>query len=306
MSHKLSAAIWLGCLLGASAGQPTSTDLVPSGSGMNLPNLDVAWATFTYSDQMDFDHLNGGLSVSQYDLFSLLSKPITVAGDVMLLPAFQYGFTDFDFDGTHPAFPLPDEELHSLSLHLAAIKMNDGSPWFYGGWARAELATDFEHVNGDDFTLDFAGGVGYRVNDRLMVAAGAAFLNVNGDFWVCPGINFDWQVNEQLRIGLYGPMPMISYTPDENWNFSLRGTPGGGIWNIDSTLGASKSIDLSSYQVGAYAGRRLTGKLWLNAGVGFTTFNNFKLSDPDGDRELLDEEMESGFFGQIGLSLKAW
>lgn len=304
MSHKLSAAVWLGCLLGASAGQSYPTDYAPD--DIKLPNLDVAWGLVTYSDGMDFDHLNGSLSVTQFDLFSLLSKPITVAGDVKLLSAFQYGFTDFDFDGTHPAFPLPDEELHDISLHLAAFKMFEGSPWFCGAWARAELATDFENVNDDDFTFDLAAGVGYRVNDRLVVAAGAAFLNFNGDFWICPGINFDWEVNDQLRVGLYGPIAVLSYTPDENWNYSLRGTPGGGIWNIDGPFGASKSIDLSSYQVGGFVGRRLTGQLWLNAGVGVTTFNNLKLSDTDGNHSLFDEEMEWGFFGQIGLSLKAW
>jgi len=54
-------------------------------------------------------------------------------------------------------------------------------------------------------------------------------------------------VNEKLRIGLYGSMPMISYSPSEDWNFSLRGLPGGGVWNITADNGDSKSIDLTSY-----------------------------------------------------------
>ena len=53
-------------------------------------------------------------------------------------------------------------------------------------------------------------------------------------------------------------------------------------------------------------GRRLTGKLWLNAGVGCTLFNNITYADPDGSNKLLDEDMGSGWFGQIGLSLKTW
>jgi hypothetical protein len=104
-------------------------------------------------------------------------------------------------------------------------------------------------------------------------------------------------VNDQLRIGLYGPMPMISYSPGEDWNFSLRGLPGGGVWNITDDNGDSKSIDLTSYQVGAYAARRLTGKLWLTAGAGFTVFNGIEYSDQNGDNETVDEDMESGFFG---------
>lgn len=296
--------IWLGSLLGASAGQQASTSVVPP--AQSFPQIDAVFGLYTYSDEMDFDDLNGGLSVSEFDLFSVLSKPITVAGDVLLVPAFQYGYTDLNFGGVSNAFPIQDEELHSVALHLAAVKMNAGSPWFYGGWARAELATDFQNVSGDAFTFDIAGGVGYRVRDGLTVAAGAAAMNFNGCFWVCPGINFDWVVNEKTRVGLYGPMPIISYTPNEDWSFTLRGFPGGGIWNIDDRNGASKAIDLTSYQVGAYVGRRLVDKLWLNAGVGMTTFNNIELTDPDGDQTVINEDMDWAPFYQIGLSLRVW
>lgn len=274
--------------------------------GAELPNIDVAWANLTYSGGMDFDHMGGSLSVTEFDLFSLLSKPITMANGIMVVPVLEYGYTDLDFDGSSAGFPLSDDGLHYLALHLAAVKMIEGSPWFYGGWGRVELSTDFANVASDAFTFDLAGGVGYRVNESLIVAAGAAFLNFNGDFWVCPGINFDWKVNDQWHVGLYGPMPVVTYTPNTDWNFTLRGFPGGGVWNIDDNKGVSKAIDLTSYQIGASVGRRLTDKLWLNGGVGFTTFNNLQLTDPDGDHRTLDEDMEWGLFGQIGLSMKVW
>ncbi|MEO0018747.1 MAG: hypothetical protein RLZZ522_2030 [Verrucomicrobiota bacterium] len=304
MTKTLPTVIWLGCLLGASAGQQASISTAPP--AQKLPDIDAVFGLYTYSDEMDFDKLNGGLSVSEFDLFSALSKPITVAGDVLLVPAFQYGYTDLDVGGVNNAFPIQDEELHSMALHLAAVKMNSGSPWFYGGWVRAELATDFQHVNGDDFTFDVAAGVGYRYNHGLTVAAGVAALNFNGAFWVCPGINFDWVVNETTRIGLYGPMPVISYTPNDDWSFTLRGFPGGGIWSIDDRAGDSKAIDLTSYQVGAFVGRKLVDKLWLNAGVGMTSFNSIELTDPDGDNAIIDADMDWAPFYQIGLSLRAW
>lgn len=304
MFLKLTTAVWLGCSAVASAGEFAVTQAAPAQE--RLPNVDVAMGFFTYSDGMDLDDVDGSLSITEFDLISVLSRPITVAGDIMLVPLVQYGLTSLDFDGVDPAFPIGDEELHSASVHLAAVKINKGSPWFYGAWARAEVASDFQHINGDDLTFDIAAGVGYRCSDNFTIVAGAAVLNLNGDAWICPGINFDWVVNEKTRIGLYGPMPVISYTPNENWNFSLRGIPGGGVWNITDDLGDSKSVDLTSYQVGAFAGRRLAGKLWLNAGVGFTVFNGIEYSDQDGDNETLDSDMESGLFGQIGVSLKVW
>ena len=44
----------------------------------------------------------------------------------------------------------------------------------------------------------------------------------------------------------------------------------------------------------------------LTAGAGMTVFNNIEYSYPDGDDEVLDEDMDTGLFGQIGLSLKSW
>jgi len=268
--------------------------------------MDMTMGNFTYSDGMDFDDINGELSISKFNFMSALSRPITVAGDIMLVPMVQYSLTGLDFDNVGVGFPLADEDLHSVSLHLAALKISNDSPWIYGAWARAEVASDFQHMNGDDITFDIAGGVGYRFSDHFTLVAGVSAINLNGDAWVCPGINFDWVVNEQLRVGLYGPMPVVSYTPSEDWNFSLRGLPSGGTWNITDNNGDSRSIDLSSYQVGAFVGRRLADKLWLNAGVGFTLLNNIQYADPDGGHKLLDEDMGSGLFGQIGLSLKVW
>jgi len=304
MSHEITAAIWLGCLLGASAGETPSRIIAPAEA--RHPSYGAVMLGGTYSDGMDFDDADGSLSVSEIDIFSLLTKPITLAGDILLVPAIKYELTSLDFDGVGGAFPIGDEDLHSLSLHLVAIKFNEGSPWFYGVWARAELASDFQHINSDDFTFDVAAGVGCRVNESFTIAAGVTALNINGDFWVLPGINFDWKVSDTVRAGLYGPMPLISYTPDEDWSFSLRGNPGGRIWNITDDQGDSKAVDLSSYRVGAFASRKIVGELWLNVGGGVTLANNITLSDADSDNEIIDQDMDSGFFCQIGLSLKTW
>lgn len=309
MSRTLPTALWA-CLLGSAvAGEPVMSPSTASAgvpAEVNLPDLDVLGGSFTFADGMDFDDIDGSLSVTEFELLSILSKPITVPGDITLVPALQYSYTGLDFDDTAPAFPVDDEGLHSLSLHLAALKMNQGSPWFYGAWARAELASDFQHINGDDFTFDIAAGVGHRCTDSFTVAAGFAVINLNGDEQFFPGINFDWVVNEKMRVGLYGPMALVSYTPNADWSFSLRGTPGGGVWNITDNGGDSKSVDLSSYRVGLFASRRLTDYLWLNAGAGVTLFNNLTYADPDGGNELLDEDMDSGWFAQIGLSLRVW
>ena len=234
-----------------------------------------------------------------------MSKPIAPADGLTILPFFEYEATDLDFNDTPAALPIGDEDLHSLNLSAFAISMREGSPWIYGGWARAELATDFQDVGEDDFTFDLGGGAGYRFNEKFTLGFGAVVLNLNGDTQFYPGIGFDWMVNDQVRVGLYGPTFIAAFSFDENWLFSLRGDAGGGIWNIRDEGGQSHSIDLSSYRLGVYASRRLSGNFWLTAGAGATVGNDIRLTEPDGDR-LFKQDMDAGLFAQIALRMKAW
>lgn len=291
----VTAAASLGCLAAASA-----EAILPS-----VPEFDPARAAFSHSAEMDFEDSSGSMDLSRFEIRALLSKPIKALEGLTVLPVFEYKATSLDFSGTPAGFPIGDEELHTVNVSAFGIHTREGSPWIFGGWARAELASDFQNVNGDDFTFDLAGGAGYRFSDKFLLGFGAALVNINGDLQFYPGIAFDWVVNNQVRIGLYGPTIIAAYTPDENWELSFRGDSGGGVWNIEDTGGSSHSIDLTSYRLGLFASRRITGKLWVSAGVGTTIGNEVSLTQPDGD-ELFKDDMDSGLFGEIGLRVTAW
>lgn len=286
-----TAAAFLGCLIAASA-----ETILPS-----LPEFDPARAAFSYSGDMDFNGGSGSLDVSRFEIRGLLSKPIKALDGLTVLPVFEYKATSLDFSGS----PGSSEDLHSVNLSAFAISARDGSPWIYGGWGRAELASDFQDLGSEDFTFDLAGGAGYLFNDKCLLGVGVALINLNGDAQFFPGITFDWIVSDCLRIGLYGPTFVAAYTPDEDWELSLRGDSGGGVWNIRDNGGTSHSIDLTSYRLGLFASHRLTGKLWLTAGVGTTLGNEIRLTQPDGDT-LAKQDLESGLFGEIGLRVTAW
>ncbi len=270
-----------------------------------LPSLDIAKAEFNYTDGMDFEDADGTLNATSFELSSFVAKPIDISGGFKVIPQFRYRLTSLDFDGVAPSFPIADEDLHSLAMSVFALKMDDSSPWIYGGFARAEMASDFQHINGDDFTYDLAAGAGYRFNSDFIAGVGVAVINMNGDLKVFPGINFDWAVSKEIRVGLYGPNFVAAYTPSNDWSISLRGEPRGGIWNITDDGGQSHSIDFSSYQVGLFATRRIVDKLWLTAGVGTSFINEISLTEPRGE-EITAEDLEGGLFYQIGLSLKTW
>jgi hypothetical protein len=289
------AAFLLGGLISASA-QPS----VPS-----VPEIDAVRSIINNSGGMDFEDGEGSLDVSRFELRAVLSRPIAATENVSILPTFEYKAAALDFSDAPAGFPLGDEELHSISLSAFAVSMREGSPWLYGAWVRAEMASDFQHVGNDDFTFDVAGGVGYRFNEKFMLAAGGAVLNLNGDTQFYPGIVFDWIVSDCVRVGMYGPVFLASYTPDENWELSLRGDSGGDVWNIRDSDEASHSIQLRSFRLGLFASRRLTGELWLTAGAGVTFGNDVRLTQPDGDL-IFEQDLDSSLFGQIGLRLKTW
>lgn len=271
----------------------------------NMPAMDAARATFHQTSDLDLDNGAGSLGITQFELRSALSRPITLANGWLVVPLAEYTLTHLDFSNRPAGFPMHDEDLHSLGLSAFAVSMSDSSPWIYGAWARAELASDFKSINGDDFTFDVAAGGGYRFNDHFILGVGAAVCNLNGNLTCYPGIGFDWIVNDDVRIGLYGPAFIASYTYSRDWSFSFRTKACGGIWNVSDNAAGSRSIDLTSYQLGVFADRRLTDKLWLSFGVGMVIANNIKYTTPHGDT-LFERDADAGMSGQLGLRLKAW
>lgn len=279
-------------------------ELVASAQLM-VPGFDAARVVFTQTGDSDIDGDDGSFQVSRFQLLSLLSRPVTPADGLFILPIFDYKLTDFRFDGTPAGYPVSDEDLHSLSLSSFLLSMREGSPWIFGAWMRAELASDFQHIDGDDFTFDLAAGGGYRFNETFTLGAGAAVMNLNGDTSIYPGINLDWVASDQLRIGIYGPTMVVAYSPSEDWVLSFREEPLGGIWNITGESDESRSIKFTSIRLGLYLSRRLTDNLWLTGGGGCTVANGLDYTTPGG-RKLDERDSGSSLFGTIGLRLKAW
>ena len=247
----------------------------------------------------------GKLDISQLEVRSLLSRPIPLANDWLVVPLAEFTLTNLNLNHNPTGFPLHDEDLYSLGMSAFAVHLSETSPWIYGGWARAELATDFEHVTSDALTFDVAAGGGYRFSDHFTLGFGAAVFNLNGHVTGYPAIAFDWKVSDALRVGLYGPSLIAAYTLSQDWKLSLRAKAGGGVWNVTDASGNSRAIDLTTYQIGAYAERRLTGKLWLTAGMGASVGNQLDYTTVHGST-LYERAPEAGVFGQIGLGLKAW
>lgn len=305
MFRNTTFALLAASIASAHAGSAPTATATSMPDAPELPALNAAALGFTYADDMDLEDSDGSLSVSRGELFSVLSKPLRPIEGLTIIPTFEYKLTSLNFDGISSGFPIRDEDLHSINLAAYAISMRDDTPWVWGGFAQAKMNSDFQHIDGDDFTFDLAAGFGYRFSKSFMVGIGGAVTNLNGDARFYPGINFDWVVNDSFRVGAYGSTFLATYTISENWLLNLRGESGGGIWNITDDGGESHSIDMSSYNLSLIASRRLTENLWLNAGGGFTIGNEIRLTETNGDK-LYTEDLDSGLFGTVSLTLRTW
>ena len=283
------------CSLAASAQTPKLT----------LPEFDAAHIGVLEAGGMEMGTGEGSLEITQVALHSMLSKPIKLGESWLFAPIAQYTYTRLGFDGSPASFPFHDEDLQTFGLSAFAVSISESSPWIYGAWGRAELASDFKDVTSDALTFDLAVGGGYRYSDHFILGFGAAVFNLNGHVTGYPGIGFDWIVSDELRVGLYGTSFVTTYACSGDLTFSFRANTGGGIWNVTDASGASRAIDLTSYQMGCYVNRRLAGKLWLTAGVGATVGNKIEYTTPHGDT-LFSREPDSGVFGLVALRLKAW
>lgn len=305
-----SATVLLSAVLAcsASAGTTTTTTAVtPAETSAEpiFPGLDFVKAAFSYAGGMDLDDTAGELETFTLEARSVLSGPIEPIENLTLLPMIQYKATRLNWKDTPAGFPIEDEDVHSIALSSYVLYNQKDSPWLFGGWVRAELATDFQHISGDDVTFDVVAGAAYRFSDNLVVGLGFGAINLNNDEEYLIGPVLDWKINDSFRVSILGADAVASYTPNENWEFSLRGYTAGDEWNIRDAAGRSTTLDLDSYRVGLFADRRLTGDLWLRVGGGVTLLNEIEIKSPHGDRFYKDD-MDEGWFGEIALRLNVW
>jgi hypothetical protein len=306
MNRHLAAALILSSPLAPGATAEGDGFTPPSGlnffTGMNVARVDAI-----ASSGMSFDNSPAEIENFTFEVGAILSRPVECFAGYSMLPFFRYEANFLRPDGVPAGIPLGDEDLHEIDFSLFLYKMEAGSRWLSGAWINPSLATDFESLSGDDFFLDLAGGAGYRVSDQLIVGAGIGALNLTGDTAVYPGIGFLWSPREDLFVAFYGPNFRAGWEATDAWRLGFEVRPNGGIWNIDSA-GGSRNIDFSSFRVGLGSSHRLTEKMWLTYGGGVTVGNALNITSTDGSdlyKNRLDD-LDTGFYGFLSLSLKAW
>lgn len=299
LNKGASTAVWIACAASLSA-RP------------HLAGWDDPAAYASHSGGMYFEQTPGNLEVSDFGFHALLPHGISLTENLTLQPAFDCRATILHFNRVPTSIPIDRNNLETFSVYPSVLEASAllaasraDSPWMFGAWARTGVATDFRDVGYDDLTFDLAGGAGYRFHESFSVGIGASITNLTGDVDFYPGLGFDWQAGERLRISLCGPTFAATYLPDGNWRFSIRSESTGEIWNISDDEGKSRDIDLKSYRIGIHASRRLWGQISISAGIGVVFDNEIGLNRSNGD-VLIQQRLDSGFFGQVALTITEW
>lgn len=293
--------------LAAFGGTPVLKESIPPADApmqLDVPAFDFMRLTATQTGGMDFENSPGDLAVANLNLTAIISRPISLTSSLTMIPLLSYSYTQLDFNNA--VFPIGDEDFHSAALQAIFIQDIANSPWFGIGWTRAELATDYQAIGTEDVTFDVALGVGYKVGEEFTVGAGFVLINLNGDVEVFPGVNFLWAPCDDFFMGLFGPNFTARYNISENWFLSADGRPGGGTWNINDAQGNSRSVVFDSYWASVSIHRRIAGKLWFSAGVGYAFGNEIEIQGNRGSGASVSSELEGAPLAQFALSLRSW
>lgn len=249
-----------------------ATELIdPAARGFGKPSYTL---DFTWQDELPLEGAPGGLEMWEARALA----PLLKLGDEHLLFGLSLGYeaTGFDLGGDMPV----DTDLHVLEAQLAVRWAPEDSRWWGLGFVTPGIATDFEEVNGDAFSLTALAIAGYRWSDRLDLAGGVVMTYDLGEVQVYPALGFIWQPSEDFIIQATPPIVAIGWRPVETWTLALVTYPGGGGWSVGSGEDEVRQIDLTLWRA-ALSLEKKVGDHWsfsVRAGVSF-----------GGELELRDE-----------------
>lgn len=295
----------------ASAGEVVFSPASTPSASLQGPDFSrifqAAEVKWVGSFDMDFKNSVGDLEAQAFQISAFLSQPVSFGSGWSFIPQFAYEAMLLSTNGPIPSLLVGDQDLHEIELSLYFLRFTSDSPWAYGAWINPSLATDFQGVDENDFFLDAAAGVGYRFSDRLLAGVGVAATNLTGATFWYPGIGFIWQPSDSTTVALYGANFIATHDVTPGWKVGVEVRPNGGIWNVDTALG-SMNIDYANFRAGLTSSHQLTGSLWLNYGAGVTFGGTFNGTTPDGSKIVQNQldDLESGFYGFVGLNLKTW
>lgn len=251
------------------------------------------------TSEMDFDRMPGGFSLDRVLLDMPLGGLMHLSDSHAVSFGLRYEGTWLDSDTL-----LGDIDLHDVRLAATWIYHSPGSKWSVLASVSPGISSDFEHVDSDDFSLNWKVGVRYAVNDRFALIAGLGSDNTTGDDGVFPALGFQWQASDEIHLSLVGTTFTATYQPCKDWLWRFGVWAAGGIWNVENG-GNSLDVNLTSYRAAVGLEHRLRDKVWLTVWAGATFANELDV-ETTGGTTVFKDDADSGWFANIGVRVAAW
>jgi hypothetical protein len=254
-----------------SALAPAAELIDPAARGFGKPSYAL---DFTWQNELDLEGEAGGLEMWEARALAPLAK--FGDGELMFGLSLGYEARSFELDGEIPM----DTDLHAVEAQVAVRWQPEDSRWWALGFVTPGIATDFDDVNGDAFSLTALAIAGYRWNDRLHFAGGVVLTYDLGEVKVYPALGFIWEPSKEFIVQATPPIVAIGWRPVDSWTLALVTYPAGGGWSVGSDEDAIRQIDLTLWRAALSLEKKM-GDHWsfsLRAGVSF-----------GGELELRDE-----------------
>lgn len=251
------------------------------------------------TSEMDFDAMRGGFSLDRVLVETPLGSTLHINDCNALSFGLRYEGTWLDTDTF-----IGNNDLHDLRVSGMWLHHQPGSRWSLLAAVSPGIASDFGHVDGDDFSLNWKAGLRYAVSDSFALIAGLGSDNSTGDDGVFPALGFQWQATDKLYLSLVGATFTATYQPSDDWLWRFGVWSAGGIWNVEQN-GAGFDVNLTSYRAAVGVERRLRDKVWLTVWAG-TTFANELEIETAGGGGVFRDDAGNGWFARVGVRVAAW
>jgi Domain of unknown function (DUF6268) len=180
---------------------------------------------YTPGFSADFDDAPGSLLTSRFDAGFGIEIPVGEKGELEL--TYDFGLSDYDFDGATGIIPGTDDpwqEVHQHEFEFRFIQQTTPKwGWILGGgvgWA-GEPGAD---VNDSVYGLGYF-GLQYTVKPGLVVGFGGGVRSrIEDNPLVIPFALIHWQISEQWALSNEGRIGLtLTYAIDDHWTLALAG-----------------------------------------------------------------------------------
>lgn len=287
--HVLSVSLFL---LAAAPSGRAAEFIDPAALGFGAPafTLDT-----TYQSTLDYDRGENGLEMLEMRAVLPLGK--WERGDLLIGVGVDYGWHHVDFGGREG---LGTKDLHAVKARLSLAWRPQESKWWALGFVAPGMASDFEAVNAEAFTISGLGLLGYRWSERLDLAAGVYASYGLDETTVMGAIGFIWRPNNQWIVQATPPVVAIGWQPNTDWTLALVAYPGGGSWEVAETESGVRQVELDLWRVAASVEKRFGDHWRVSVRGGVSLGGELELRDTDG-REISTTDLEPAPFGALAV-----